>query len=387
MRFRASYGTPIAVSAYGAYTFGSFPTARFAVGRLSLRVGFRMAEQRKFVARCDAQEPFFVGVDLGGTNVKAGVVDNLGRPMSWLTLPTNSPTGPEDAARRMGLAVQQATAEAGLAANDIARVGLGSPGTMDIPTGMLLEPPNLPGWEHFPLRGRLEHHCGYEVTFANDANAAAYGEYWVGSGRELSSMVLYTLGTGVGGGIVIGDVVVEGHHSTGAECGHIIIDISPKARLCPCGQPGHLEAYCSATAVLKRTEEALAEGRPTSLRKRMAEGSALTTVLLAEEAAAGDPLAEAIIVETAHYFGVGVTSLMHAIDPQGVVIGGAMTFGGNETAVGRKFLAEVRAEVGRRAFPVLAARTSIEYARLGGDAGFIGAAGLARLEHRRRHRM
>ena len=99
MCFRASYGAPIAVSAYGAYTFGSFPAARFAVGRLSLRVGFRMAEQRKFVARCDAQEPFFVGVDLGGTNVKAGVVDNLGRPMSWLTLPTNSPTGPEDAAR------------------------------------------------------------------------------------------------------------------------------------------------------------------------------------------------------------------------------------------------------------------------------------------------
>ena len=346
-----------------------------------------MAEQRTFVARHDAQAPFFVGVDLGGTNVKAGVVDDLGRAMSWLTLPTNSSTGPEDAVRRMGLAVKQATAEAGLTANDIARVGLGSPGTMDIPTGMLLEPPNLPGWENFPLRGRLEHHCGYEVTFANDANAAAYGEFWVGSGRELTSMVLFTLGTGVGGGIVIGDVVVEGHHSTGAECGHIIIDFSPQARLCPCGQPGHLEAYCSAIAVLKRTEEALAEGRPTSLRKRISDGSALTTVLLADEAAAGDLLAEAIIVETARYFCIGVTSLMHVIDPQGVVIGGAMTFGGNETAVGRKFLAEVRAEVGRRAFPVLAASTSIEYARLGGDAGFIGAAGLARLDHRRRHRM
>ncbi|MBA4019874.1 MAG: glucokinase [Pirellula sp.] len=346
-----------------------------------------MAELRKFVARHAAQEPFFVGVDLGGTNVKAGVVDDLGRPMSWLTLPTNSSAGPEDAVRRMGLAVKQATIDAGLQAAHIARVGLGSPGTMDIPTGMLLEPPNLVGWENFPIRARLEVHCGHEVTLANDANAAAYGEYWVGSGQKLTSMVLFTLGTGVGGGIIIGDLSVDGHHSTGSECGHIIIDISPQARLCPCGQPGHLEAYCSATAVLKRTEEALAQGRPTSLRRRLADGSALTTVLLAEEAEAGDPLADEIIVETAHYFGVGVTSLMHVIDPEGVVIGGAMTFGGNDTPLGRKFLAEVRAEVRRRAFPVLAAQTSIEYARLGGDAGFIGAAGLARLEHRRRHRM
>jgi glucokinase len=346
-----------------------------------------MAELRQFVARSEAQPPYFVGVDLGGTNVKIGVVDDLGRPLSWLSLPTNSPAGPEEAMQRVGQAVAKAVAEAGLAADDIARVGLGSPVTMDIPSGMLLEPPNLPGWENFPIRDRLEQHCGHDVTFANDANAAAYGEFWVGSGRDLASMVMFTLGTGVGGGIIIGDLAVDGHHSTGAECGHIIIEMGPQARLCPCGQPGHLEAYCSATAVLKRTHEALAVGRASRLGERMAEGAELTTLLVAEAAEAGDELADAILMETARYFGVGVTSIMHVVDPEGVVIGGAMNFGGNATPLGRRFLAEVRAEVRRRAFPVLARRTSVEYARLGGDAGFIGAAGLARLAHRKQHRI
>ncbi|MGC3966626.1 MAG: ROK family protein [Pirellulales bacterium] len=346
-----------------------------------------MAELRKFVARYEAMEPFFVGVDLGGTNIKVGVVDDAGRPMSWLSIPTQGAAGPEDAMRRAGEAVAQAIAAASLTPADISRVGLGSPGTMDIPSGMLLEPPNLPGWENFPIRARLEHYCGHEVTFANDANAAAYGEFWVGSGRDLASMVMFTLGTGVGGGIIIGDLAVDGHHSTGAECGHIIIEIGPQARMCPCGQPGHLEAYCSATAVLKRTQEALVTGRVSSLGTRTSAGEELTTVMIAEEAASGDELADAILMETARYFGVGVTSVMHTIDPDGVVIGGAMTFGGNTTEFGRRFLAEVRAEVGRRAFPVLAEKTSIEYARLGGDAGFIGAAGLARLAHRKQHRI
>ena len=329
---------------------------------------------------------YYLGIDLGGTNIAAAVLDERYAIVAQDSRKTLCPRAAEEIMDDMVATALSALEKAGLSLTDVAYVGVGCPGTVNHTTRVIEYSNNL-DFHQVPMGEYLEKKFLKPVLIENDANAAAYGEYWVGSGRELSSMVLYTLGTGVGGGIVIGDVVVEGHHSTGAECGHIIIDISPKARLCPCGQPGHLEAYCSATAVLKRTEEALAEGRPTSLRKRMAEGSALTTVLLAEEAAAGDPLAEAIIVETAHYFGVGVTSLMHAIDPQGVVIGGAMTFGGNETAVGRKFLAEVRAEVGRRAFPVLAARTSIEYARLGGDAGFIGAAGLARLEHRRRHRM
>lgn len=342
-----------------------------------------MSQERQFIPKWQAQRPFYVGVDLGGTNIKTGVVDDHGRPLSWLTLKTDRERGPEDGAQRMGQSVLDAIKQADLEPGDIARVGLGSPGTMDVPAGMLIEPPNLPGWHHFPIRDRVSQHCGLPVSFVNDANAAAYGEFWVGSGREFKSMVLFTLGTGVGCGIIIGDLLIDGENSHGGECGHIIIDYNGNARMCACGQRGHLEAYSSATALVKRAEEALA-GRPdSSLHARLKSGEELTTLLLAQEAEAGDALSKELVLDTARYLGVGAVTLMHTIDPQGVVIGGAMTFGGHDSPLGRAFLARVIEEVQQRAFPVLAARVKIDYATLGGDAGYIGAAGVARSHHLR----
>jgi glucokinase len=342
-----------------------------------------MSHPRALISARQAQPPFFAGVDLGGTNVKVGIVDDHGNPLSWLSIPTEPDEGPEDVTERMGQAVKKAIAEAGLEPAAIARVGLGSPGTMDIPAGKLITPVNLKGWDGFPIRDRLAHHCGLPVSFANDAAAAAYGEFWVGSGRAFHSMVLLTLGTGIGCGIIIGELSIDGENSHGAECGHIIIDCRDDARVCGCGQPGHLEAYSSATAVIKRTEEALRSMRTSSLTRRIAAGDELTPLLLAEEAAAGDPLSLEIILETARYLGIGIVSLMHTIDPNGVLLGGAMTFGGNESPLGRRFLARIRAEVKRRAFALLAERTVIDFAMLGGDAGFIGAAGIARIEHQK----
>src|SRR5262249_45929616 len=161
----------------------------------------------------------------------------------------------EDGARRMGQAVLRAIDKIGIKRRDVGGVGLGSPGTMDIPAGMLIRPHNLPRWYDFPIRDRVIHHCGFPVTYANDANAPAYGEFWVGRGRDFHSMVLLTLGTGVGGGIIIGDLLVDGENSHGGELGHIIIDYTASARRCPCGQLGHLEAYASATAVIARSKE------------------------------------------------------------------------------------------------------------------------------------
>ncbi len=342
-----------------------------------------MSAKREFIVANKAQPPFFVGVDLGGTNVKVGVVDDLGRPLSWVTVKTESEKGAEDATVRMAGAVGQAIEQAGVPRNVVAYVGLGSPGTMDIPAGMLIQPVNLKGWNYFPIRDRLSHHCGLPVAFANDAGAAAYGEFWVGSGRNLSSIVLFTLGTGIGSGIIIGDLSIDGENSHGAECGHMIIDYGDNARLCGCGKTGHLEAYASATAVVKRLQEALDAGRETSIRQRLAEGARLSPRILDGEAAAGDALAMEIVMDTARYMGIGVVNLMHTIDPAGVLLGGAMTFGGNETELGRAFLERIRKEVRQRAFPVLAERTAIEFASLGGDAGYIGAAGIARLEYRK----
>ncbi|MFZ1933439.1 MAG: ROK family protein [Thermoguttaceae bacterium] len=342
-----------------------------------------MPETRSLITTKEVQGPFFAGIDLGGTNIKVGVVDDLGRTLSWLSIPTEVENGPEDAARRMGAAVHQAIRDAGLERGVVARVGLGAPGGMDIPSGMLTTVINLGGWDDFPIRDRVSHHCGLPVTFENDANAAAYGEFWVGSGREFASMVLLTLGTGIGCGIIIGDAVIQGAHSHGGEAGHVIIDSRDDARMCNCGWRGHLEAYASATAVIKRGEELINAGRASSLQRRLAAGEELTPKLIAEEAEAGDPLSLEIVLETARYLGIGTVNVMHVVDPDVVLLGGAMTFGGAERPLGRRFLDRVRQEVRRLARPIPAAKTVIDFASLGGDAGFIGAAGVARLDYLR----
>jgi len=336
-----------------------------------------MSSSRETVTLAEAERPLFVGIDLGGTNTKLGLVDNQGRTLAYQSVPTCVEDGPTAAVERMAGAIGALCEQAGIEANQIARVGLATPGTMDIPAGMLLDPPNLPGWEQFPIRQRLSDQCGRPVTFANDAAAAAFGEYWVGSGRQFDSIVLLTLGTGVGGGIIIGELSIDGENSHGAECGHIIIDYNPGARVCGCGQAGHLEAYASATAVVKRVQEALDDGATTSLRDRLTAGEELSPLLVAREAAAGDSFCHETVMETAMYLGVGVVSLMHTIDPGAVILGGAMDFGGNREPLGREFLARVREEVARRAFPTLAERTAVDFASLGGDAGYLGAAGLA----------
>ncbi len=271
--------------------------------------------------------------------------------------------------------------ESGLDGSDVVAVGLATPGTMDIPAGFLLEPCNLPTWRQFGIRDALQAACQKPVTYANDAAAAAFGEFWVGGGSAYSSMVFLTLGTGVGAGIIVNDFSIDGEHSHGAECGHIIIDSHADARVCSCGQTGHLEAYCSATAIVKRVQELLQTPRPSTIRARLEAGDKLTTLLLAEEAAKGDALALEIIDEVAVYLGIGVVTIVHTIDPSIVVLGGAMTFGGAPTDLGRRFIEAVRQEFRRRAFPVLAEKTQVEFAKLGGRAGYIGVAGLARVAY------
>ena len=346
-----------------------------------------MPDRSSWLPLQQARRPLYAGVDLGGTNIKSVLVDDSGQVIAFHTEPTHVSRGPEDGASRMGRSVHLLAEMVGISVGDIARVGLGTPGPLDLGTGYIIRAGNLPGWEDFPIRDRVAASCGREITYANDANAAAYGEFWVGSARDFSSLVLLTLGTGVGGGIIIGELSVDGAHSHGSECGHIIVDPSLNARLCPCGQRGHLEAYSSATALKQQAREKLATlpaGAPAgSLDQAVRSGQELTPILISQEAAAGDPLAMELIMESARWLGIGIVTFMHTIDPAAVVLGGAMTFGGESTPIGKAFIERVRHEVLSRALPIPAARTIIHYASLGGDAGSIGAAGLARLEHRR----
>ena len=327
-----------------------------------------------------AEPPFFVGIDLGGTNIKSGVVDNQGQILGYAHLESEVERGPEAGAQRMAQAACEAAEQAGIALTDAAHVGLVTPGTMDIASGMLLEPPNLPGWSHFPIRDRVSHHTGLPVAYANDANAAAYGEFWVGSGAAYSSMVLLTLGTGVGGGIITDGQLLDGANSHGGEIGHMIIEAGRDARLCACGGRGHLEAYCSATGLTARAIEAL-QTLPESERSLLGPEADLTPLVLHRVAEAGNAFAEELILETARYLGTGITTLLHILDPSAVILGGAMNFGGVNNPVGKKFLTAIVHEIQTRALPVLSGKLSLHFASLGGDAGFIGAAGIARLAH------
>ncbi len=324
----------------------------------------------------------YVGIDLGGTNIKVGVLNDAGETLAYLSTPTLVERGADDATKRMAAAVHEAITKAGLKPSDVAGVGLGSPGTLDLPSGSLVRPSNLPGWDFFPIRDRLSEYSGLPVTFAHDGPAAAFAEYWVGAGKGEEGLILLTLGTGVGCGIVLNGHVWNGTHSHGGEAGHNLIDTSENARWCKCGQRGHLEAYASATGVANRTIEYVEAEFKTSLTPRVRARKRNDEVpkMVFEEAEKGDELAIRIVKETARYLSHGMISLIHTLDPSCLLLGGAMTFGGDETATGRLFLKTVEEETRSRIFLHLAERLRIAYATTGNAAGYIGAAGLARQE-------
>ncbi|XZE43708.1 ROK family protein [Pirellulaceae bacterium SH467] len=327
----------------------------------------------------EAHSPFVFGIDVGGTGIKIGLVDDHGNTVGFRAIPTEEPRGPADAMRRVAATCHEMLAELGLSLRDVRRAGLGTPGSQDIPKGMLIEPPNHPHWHHFPIVACLEKEIGLPVSFANDANAAAFGEFWVGTGRVYRSMVMLTLGTGVGGGVIVDDRLVVGQNSFGGECGHLIVDSSPEARLCVWGGGrGHLEAYASASAVAARAQEKLAAGAASSLQSLQ---QPVTAKRVYEAALQKDSFSLELIDETAEYLGIGIATLVHILDPGLVVLGGAMDFGGNDCPIGQRFLTETIRSFHQRSFEYVAQGTRVEFASLGGDAGYLGAAGIARVDH------
>ncbi len=312
--------------------------------------------------------PLYIGLDVGGTAMKCGVVDDAGKPINSVSLPTEAHRGQEFGLERMCQSIRQAVAVCNVHLEQIRAIGVVTPGTMDIPAGVILDPPNLKPWRNVPVRDHIQRTFKLPTAFQNDANAAALGEFWAGAGREVHSMVLFTLGTGVGGGIVIGDLVIEGEHSHGAELGHMKIEMT-NPRQCGCGRWGCLEAYASATSVVKRAKEALAKRGVKSLLKESKDLSARTIFDAAQQ---GDKVADQIVEDTAMYLAVGASNMMHTIDPDMIAYAGGMI------AAGENFLDRIRRFVKQFAFPVPAEKTRIVYASLGSDAGFIGAAACAR---------
>jgi len=337
-----------------------------------------MSTKQPIISLSEATYPLFLGVDVGGTNTKIGLVDNVGNTLGFVSIVTEEPRGPADAMQRVVEASKKMLASVGLTLEQISRVGLGTPGSQDIPKGMLIAPPNHPHWHNFPIVACLEKEIGLPVSFANDANAAGWGEFWIGTGAKFSSMVLLTLGTGVGGGIIIDNKLVVGHNSFGGECGHLIIDPSPNARHCAWGGGrGHLEAYASASAVAMRAKEKIANGAKSLLSDPTKE---VTAKGIFEAANLNDELALEIIDSTADYLALGITTMVHMVDPGLVVLGGAMNFGGSNSPIGRRFLARIQTAFQERTFEYVFNGTTIDFASLGGDAGYLGAAGIAQAD-------
>jgi len=322
-------------------------------------------------ADSDCDDAIFVGVDVGGTNTKLGLITASGKIIAEQQIPTRQDRGPDQAMQRSAEAVRRLLANHQIDHNAVIAVGLGTPGSMDIPQGMLLAPPNLPSWKNFPIRDALAQALEIPVVFNNDANAAAMGEYWLGGGKKFQSLVFLTLGTGVGGGMIINDFLIAGSHSLGGEIGHVTVDTSPEARVCGCGIKGHLEAYAGAAAIVDRYCLMLGNQQLDPVPSPLD---------ICRAAEAGDAIAIRVIEETANYLATGIAIIAHLIDPEIVLLGGAVTFGGDASPAGRRFLQTIRHHVVRDTFPAIGENLKIEFATLGGAAGWIGAAALARQE-------
>ena len=308
-----------------------------------------------------------VGIDLGGTNIKAGLVTREGEVLRRARCETLADEGPDAVLGRMaGLAEELLEAE-GAASSEIIGVGVGSPGPLNTKTGVVVYTPNLPGWTDIHVSETLKARLSADVYLEGDANAAAWGEFWRGAGRDVQSMVIFTLGTGVGGGIIIDGKLIRGIDDTGGHLGHIVID--PEGRVCPCGNAGCLEAYASATAVVRRYHEMIDAGRGCELAAQL--DGAVTAKDIHEHALAGCGDCRWLIDETGRHLGVALTTVANMINPELAVYSGGMS------AAGELLFGPILEEVRRRALKPCGKRIKVVAAELGDDAGVIGAAGCA----------
>ena len=308
-----------------------------------------------------------IGIDLGGTNIKGGVVNEEGRVLELHSIPTQAHEGPDSViSRRARLAGELR----GKAPGSLLGMGVGSPGPLDPTDGVIYTTPNMPGWENYPMKKRLEEKMRLPVVVENDANCAALAEYWRGAGQNSHTMILLTLGTGIGGGIVRNGQLVNGEHVAAGEIGHMVINFDgPK---CGCGNHGCLEAYTGASGIVKRAWEVLEKPGTVSVLREMAgdDKLGLTPAMISEAAGKGDGVALNVLRETGRLLGVGIVSLVNIFAPETVILGGGVS------AAGEVLFSSVREEVRRKAMPPGNERVHIVPAAMGNSAGVVGAAGL-----------
>ena len=260
------------------------------------------------------------GIDIGGTKLATVVADNSGKILSKVRRPTFADKGPEYAIQLLFEMVDETITKANLKQEAISGIGVSCGGPLDTKTGIVYSPPNLPGWDAFPLKTRLETEFQIPVTIENDANASALAEYRFGGGRGYNTVLYMTMSTGIGGGIVINGQIFHGANDSAGEVGHQIL--LPNGPLCGCGKHGCLEAICSGPAIARRAKEAIQKQSNTTILA-LADGHIETVKSEHVLAAArqGDALALKLIDETAYYMGWGIANLVNILNPDIVLLG------------------------------------------------------------------
>jgi len=314
-------------------------------------------------------DKFYIGVDLGGTNIKAGVVAEDATVLCKTSTPTEADRGAGHIIDKICRVIETLRADCRLDPASIGGVGIGTPGTLDIRAGMVHLAPNMPLWRNVPVVDLVSKKTALKVVLENDANAAAFGEFWAGAGRGVSSLVMVTLGTGIGAGIIANGRLIHGDTDCAAELGHMIIEIN--GRQCACGNLGCLESYASAVSLVRRFQEAVAAGDDSSLAAAVRAGRPIEARDVCDAALAGDPLANRIFRETGVYLGIGIINILHMINPARVLISGGLIKAGD------LLMNPIRETVEKRALPDAWRNCDIVFASLGEDAGFIGGAGCA----------
>jgi len=313
---------------------------------------------------------YIVGVDLGATNVVSLLVNGEGKVIVKDSRATLAREGKEKTLSQIVNSVRAVLEKGqlqGISSASIKGVGVGSPGPLDTKKGIIHFAPNLAGWNNVPLVSFLGDQLKLPIFLENDANAAALAEWWIGAGKKVDNLVLLTLGTGVGGGIIIGGEVLHGAWDTAAEIGHMIIHAG--GLVCGCGKRGCLEAYASATGVIKRTVSLMKAGEDTVLRE-LVHGHLedITCELVYRAAERGDELSREIAEETAKYLGIGIASIVNIINPEMVILSGGMT------AAGDLLFKPVRKYAREYALEAAIRGVRIVPAKLGGNTGALGAA-------------
>jgi glucokinase len=317
-------------------------------------------------------DPVAIGVDVGGTAIKAGLVGADGRVLASDSVATQVEGGVDHVIDRIAEAANRLRGAAPSFGRRLTAIGLGMPGTLDRRRGLVVASPNLDAWRNVPVVERLAERTGAAVVLENDANCAALGEFVAGAGRECHSMVMITLGTGVGGGIVLGDRLWHGAQENAGEIGHMIVQAG--GRRCGCGQLGCLEAYASATATVARMAQLIRQGAASTLQGIVDRQEELTTEHVVQAVEAGDATARRVWEETCRYVAIGCLNLHHLLSPRRIVLAGGMSLAGDT------LLDAIRRALDEIASPTMGAPKDIRLAMLGNDAGFIGAALVALTE-------